>query len=71
MYPSMVRGGFCNRSCYDQCAEPLPVGKARHIDHDHQTGKVRGVLCSRCNMALGLLHDSPATLARLIEYLQR
>lgn len=38
-----------------------------HIDHDHATGIVRGLLCSRCNTALGLLRDNPAilTLARL------
>lgn len=40
-----------------------------HVDHDHQTGKVRGLLCSKCNTALGLLKDSTEFLARAITYL--
>ena len=40
-----------------------------HVDHDHSTGVVRGLLCQPCNMALGLLKDSKVTLSRLINYL--
>ena len=43
--------------------------KAPNVDHDHKTGQVRGLLCSRCNMAIGLLKDSPEILYRAIEYL--
>lgn len=39
------------------------------IDHCHTTGSVRGILCRRCNSALGLFEESPATLERAIEYL--
>lgn len=42
-----------------------------HIDHDHETGKVRGLLCSRCNVALGDFQDSEAVLTRAIEYLRK
>jgi hypothetical protein len=41
------------------------------VDHDHTTGKVRGVLCSRCNMALGLIDDKPETAQALVGYLQK
>ncbi|MEJ7873163.1 MAG: endonuclease VII domain-containing protein [Rubrobacteraceae bacterium] len=39
------------------------------VDHCHQTGAIRGILCSRCNSALGMLDDSPALLERALEYL--
>lgn len=41
-----------------------------HIDHDHATGKVRGWLCSDCNTALGLLHDSLEKINGLKKYLE-
>lgn len=40
-----------------------------HIDHDHNTGKVRGTLCSRCNHALGLMKDNYKNIIRLANYL--
>lgn len=39
------------------------------VDHDHSTGRVRGLLCSRCNQALGLLGDSEAIYLAVIAYL--
>lgn len=41
-----------------------------HVDHCHKTGKVRGLLCSNCNTALGLLQDSPENILRAISYLE-
>lgn len=47
-----------------------PEGKrALDIDHCHTTGKVRGLLCSNHNRALGLLGDDPDLLIKSIEYL--
>mgnify|MGYP001591133168 CR=1 FL=1 len=40
------------------------------VDHDHQTGKVRGLLCNACNTALGKLIDDPALFKKTIEYLE-
>ena len=41
-----------------------------NIDHDHQTGKVRGLLCHNCNMVLGHLDDDIERMYRAIEYLR-
>ncbi len=41
------------------------------VDHDHETGKIRGLLCLRCNRAIGLLRDSSAVCRALAEYLER
>lgn len=39
------------------------------IDHDHATGKVRGLLCKSCNFLLGMAKDLPSLLRRAAEYL--
>lgn len=39
------------------CGVPLKEGRGRHIDHDHKTGVVRGILCQRCNVGLWPLED--------------
>ena len=41
------------------------------IDHDHNTGKVRGLLCNTCNRALGLFGENCVRLKKAIEYLKR
>jgi hypothetical protein len=43
--------------------------KALAVDHDHQTGKIRGLLCSACNTGIGNMHDDEQTLLNAIKYL--
>lgn len=42
-----------------------------HIDHCHKTGKVRALICGRCNPGLGNFNDDPALLRRAAEYLEK
>lgn len=51
------------------CERYLTESHVPSIDHCHVTGSVRGVLCRRCNAALGMLEDSPALVERALEYL--
>lgn len=61
-----AQGGRC-AICWSDC----PGGKGRwHIDHDHQTGQVRGLLCSRCNLLLGHGRDNPDLLRLAADYLE-
>lgn len=41
------------------------------VDHCHKTGKVRGLLCSRCNSAIGLLRDCPERITAALAYIKR
>lgn len=49
----------------------LNGGPKIHVDHDHKTEAVRGLLCPFCNATLGYVLDNPATLEALIVYLKR
>lgn len=53
----------------------LPHGRGiesrLHLDHDHRTGRRRGMLCGSCNRALGLLDENPAHFAAALAYLAR
>lgn len=50
----------------------LLIGSKGHldVDHDHTTGKIRGLLCNSCNRGIGFLKDCPTTLRSAADYLE-
>ena len=52
------------------CAAPAPEGQSLHVDHCHDSGAIRGLLCFRCNAGLGLFDHDGERLARAASYLQ-
>jgi len=51
------------------CGNTNQNGRRLSVDHDHSTNKVRGLLCSSCNIGIGNFRESPLFLAKGIEYL--
>ena len=59
------------------CGKPETVSKfdngtidSLSVDHDHVTGKVRGLLCGRCNTSLGLLYENEIIIQSLLDYIR-
>jgi hypothetical protein len=61
-----AQGGLC-----DICKNPPKPNRALCVDHDHITGKNRGLLCDYCNSAIGFLKDDTQVLAAAIVYLEK
>jgi hypothetical protein len=66
----LTQGGVCAA-----CGQPETTIDPRtkqvknlQVDHCHETGKVRALLCKECNNALGLLHDDPDRIHLLLQY---
>ncbi len=65
-----MQGGRCL-----VCGEPETVcdgrGKLKRlaVDHNHDTGEIRGLLCQKCNQALGLLGENPVIIRNLANYI--
>jgi Recombination endonuclease VII len=58
------------------CKDPSRVKKSRtgilHVDHDHKTGKVRGLICNACNSILGYgdADNGPELLLKAVQYIK-
>ena len=53
------------------CSKPCKTGRQLAVDHSHDNNAIRGLLCGRCNMAIGLLDDNISLLNSAITYLKR
>jgi hypothetical protein len=53
------------------CGMKCKTGFNLAVDHNHDTGKIRGLLCKNCNTALGLLKENPENMLKAIEYLRQ
>ena len=51
------------------CLETCTSGKRLAVDHCHATGKVRQLLCRRCNQSMGKFNDDPILLQKVVDYL--
>jgi hypothetical protein len=61
------QGGVCAI-----CASTSSGSKKNwHIDHNHTTGKIRGILCANCNVSLGAARDDISRLRKMIDYLEK
>lgn len=73
-YNEMLR--VQNHLCF-LCGQPetkvhnkTKVIRSLHVDHNHTTGKVRKLLCSACNSALGYLKENTETMKNMIQYIK-
>lgn len=55
--------------CCKLCGDSVAYNKI-YTDHDHETGKIRGFLCHRCNTGIGFLGDTAESLQKAVEYLK-
>jgi hypothetical protein len=53
------------------CGSAEHRGKGWHVDHDHGSGEIRGILCHFCNLALGHFGDDPERCKSAIAYLSQ
>jgi hypothetical protein len=69
MYQKMI---LIQNNCCAICNCSFVGMKPRriHIDHDHKTGKIRGILCQKCNHIIGNALDNVLILKKTIKYLE-
>ena len=60
-----------NNCCAICGVEATSMKRELSVDHNHETNKIRGLLCTHCNIGLGNFRDSTTLLSVAIEYLER
>lgn len=67
----LIDQGGCCAICGAREGRSKAGGVRLHVDHDHATGKARGLLCGTCNRGIGQLGDDPARVRAAVRYLER
>lgn len=70
-YGMTVEGLAAFRATHGDRCGICAAREALYVDHDHRTGAVRGLLCPKCNSAIGLLDESPERFAAALAYLEK
>ena len=52
------------------CGNSFTKPSDAQVDHDHRTGKIRGLLCHKCNSGMGYFNDNPQIIIKVIKYLK-
>ena len=60
-----------NNKCAICKSEQCTTGKSFSVDHNHITGKVRGLLCRRCNMGLGHFEGNMEAVTNMLTYMKK
>ena len=60
-----------NNSCAICKKNQIDLKKIMSVDHNHQTNKVRGILCHGCNVGIGFFEDNIEFLKQAIKYLRK
>ena len=53
------------------CGELFVSPSDAHVDHDHETGQIRGLLCKKCNLGLGWFNDNIESLEKAVKFLNK
>lgn len=61
--------GICRNPIPDILKLSASERRLIHVDHNHTTQKVRGILCNKCNLAIGLLKDDPIIILAAYKYI--
>lgn len=62
--------GLC-AACRETLQEKENGNRFPPVDHDHKTGKIRGIVHTKCNRGIGLFNDSPERMRKVADYLER
>jgi len=67
----LLKQKYLCAACGEVPSGTKPNSSILHVDHDHKTGEIRGLLCQKCNSALGLLGDNKGKVLKLLAYIER